>query len=291
MAREHCAAQSSSPRCAPTYRWRATSDPAREVARLAASLRIAVTRVAQLQRTLQHQRRKGQSDQYNHGDQPPQPEAASLPRPSATGRFEAAKVAMNARQKRSARRAANWRQQKRNSNPLESTLSPPQPPASCEMLAGASPVFNESISTADSTATTDDSRQQTVSGVRETPQPSDSQLQPTQQPMSQPPQQPVSPVPAVQPRSPLSPPVTATAISRRPEPTGNGKRRAVENPPSLPPPNLSPAYLAQSIYSTDITAATSVATPSFIAAPSCAIPRRPNRRRDSRRSTPYDKPA
>ena len=123
---EHSAAQCSAPRRTAPHRRRATSDPTREIARLAASLRIAASRIARLRSMLQQQRRQ-QADgqqQHNHGHQPAHPEAPSTPRQPPADIAQPKHP--NARQRRSARRAAQWWQNQQKCSSLEKNLSSPQ---------------------------------------------------------------------------------------------------------------------------------------------------------------------
>ena len=286
--REHCASQHSSPRCTPSHRRRAASDPARDIARLAAMLRIAASRIARLQHTLQQQPRPFPSGQCNGGQHPPQPQpqdSRSPPPPPSNG---AAESPPNTRQRRSARRAAQWWQNKHNSSSLEKNLSSPNSSVLNEAVRRASPAFDGSILDADSAAEVASSRQQTVSEVREVSAPAAAlQQQQPQQGATQPPQPaPLPAVPAAPAAAPSPPAVTvvATAAARRPEPTGTGKRRAVEASPTLPPPDLTFITTTASDLSSS---PPDLAVSSIRAAPSTG----PNRRRDSRRSTPYDKPA
>ena len=277
MSAENCAPQGSSPRRTPSHRRRAATDPARDIARLAASLRIAASRIAQLQRTLHKQHRKACGDQHSDLGQPAQ-HGAALPTQPPTD--SAAEPHLNARQRRSAQRAKQWWQRRDNSYSLVFSTSPPISTAADEDRAGACPAPNISSTSADSTTTADHSAPSTVSGVREIPAPSTTaQLQSTQQLSPPPPQFTPPPAPPSVPApapSPLLPTMHAYTAARRPEPTGDGKRQAVESSPTLQPPGLTPITTASPAPST---------TPTLPPNP----PDRPHLHhlRRSRRSTPY----
>ena len=234
MAREHSAAQCSAPRRTAPHRRRATSDPTREIARLAASLRIAASRIARLRSMLQQQRRQ-QADgqqQHNHGHQPAHPEAPSTPRQPPADIAQPKHP--NARQRRSARRAAQWWQNQQKCSSLEKNLSSPQPARISRTTDEASPTFATTMPHADSAAPDDSNRQHIVSAVRENiPQPA-AAMQP--QPQPSPPMQPEQQLPPAVPPAPPTlsdAPVDDAPAARLPEPTGDGKRRAIEAPPGV----------------------------------------------------------
>ena len=269
--RGHCAPQQSSPRRTLPHRRRATTDPAREAARLAESLRIAVMRVTSLQRQLQRQCRNLHGGQNNGGQQPtpPPPQKSRPPPPPPSSDTPASP--QNARQRRSKARATQRWHKMHNSNPLEENLSPPQPTASGQPIARAFPSFAGTPATALSATVTASSRQQSVSDSTVREMPESAQLPPVsaQEPYTPEWQQQTAPIPLT---------LAFLVAPRRHQPAAEGKRRALEGPPGLNPPRPPiPSTLPP-------TAGPTIRSPH----PDRSSPRPP---RHHRRFTPYPAPA
>ena len=238
MPRESCAAQCSSPpRRTPPHRRRAAADPTCDIARLAASLRIAASHISQLQRLLQHHTRKHHQGEHSNHSRTRRQEAQPPTPPPTSG---TADPSPNARQRRSARRAAQWWQHKKKSNFLGFFSPSPIPSTTDEEQPRAHPASNISSIGANYTTAVERSRPQTVPVVRETPAPAvPTQLQPAQQLLPSEPAQPAAVPVTAHPHAPTAiAPEPSEPADRRPAFTGDGKRQAIESPPTPPLPIL-----------------------------------------------------